>query len=197
MPAEQKNPFHRCPKREQVEAMRFKTESSRENKLLFKGTILVPWKNLCCSSPIDLCYSSKALASFKASFRQDTAAPALRPHAGLFAALQSLLYDLWLLSSATWGSCQLIVVFKQKKKQKNYPLFSATVPAWDKQARNPSWGNLPVDSWRWPLSAQALLSPQGNSTWAPQFMSHTKFCFEQHWRTSRVISMKMKVVFLR
>lgn len=46
MPTEQKNTFHRCPRKEQVKAMRSKTEPSRENKLLFSGTILVSWKNL-------------------------------------------------------------------------------------------------------------------------------------------------------
>lgn len=75
--------------------MRSKTKSSREHKPLFTGTILVLWKSVIAVVAVLLTsVSLQGCSIIKASCREDTAAPALCPHTGLFAALQSLSYDL-------------------------------------------------------------------------------------------------------
>lgn len=104
VPAEQKNPFHRCLKREEVKAVRYKTESSRaNNSLQWDHFGLMEVFIVAVVSLLDF-VSLQGSSIMKASCRQDTAAPGVRPHAGLFAALQSLSDDLWLLSNAAGSS---------------------------------------------------------------------------------------------
>lgn len=163
-------------------------------------------KSVIAVVPLLLTFVSFQSSSIiRACYRQDTAAPALCPHAGLFAALQSLSYDLWLLSNATWGSCQLIFKFflnkEKKQKEKTVPCSQPQFQPVTNRVEALAEATFKLDSWSRPLSShhhhylpRETASEDGlvwNSTWVQRFTSHAKFCFEQHWWTSRVISMKM------